>query len=549
MTAGEDETRDSLLVHWSSDEPDVPTWGPAANRAALRQKATRLRRRRRLRRGLLTGGAVVVALVGAVLGYGLYLNSQITRLDVGHLAGAAADGTVNILMVGSTSRCALKQQNPAFGLCNEGVTGVNSDVIMILHLDPNKKKVAILSLPRDLFVPNSRTTGPNKIDAALYQGPTQLVTAIEEDFGIPIQHYVELNFDTFQGVVNALGGIRMYFPMPLYDAFSSLNVPTAGCQTLNGFEALAVVRARHLQYKPPNVTTNNHAYWPYDPESDLSRIRRAHEFIRVLASQVSHQGLGNPLTDRSLVAAVAPDLEVDNGLGTTDMINMVLTFHGTNPDSAPQSTLPVMVHNGLDYYYAGYDYGSVELTSQPEDTQAVDQLLSIAAGHDTMTGAPLPSPGSFAVTVENGTGVYNQAAKTASSLAALGFHAVADGSVPSPGTPTETFVVYQAHNAASLADAETVLQDLSGAAVLATGNPVGGAAVTVVTGTNFSVNPPTTGGTPATPASTTTGRGATGSSATTVPPSSNGLAPPTPVNQALAPFDPRSCTASGGEGP
>jgi hypothetical protein len=346
----------------------------------------------------------------------------------------------------------------------------------------------------------------------------------------------------------------MYFSMPLFDAFSSLNVPTAGCQTLNGFQALAVVRARHLQYRPPTVATSNHAYWPYDPESDLSRIRRDHEFIRVLATQVSHQGLGNPLTDRSLVAAVAPDLEVDSGLGTTDMINMVLTFHGTNPESAPQSTLPVMVHAGLDYYYAGYDYGSVELASQPQDSQAIDQLLGIAAGHDTMTGAPLPSPGSFSVTVENGSGISNQAARTAAALQALGFQATADGSVPLQGTPSETLVVYQAHNAAALADAEAVLQSLSGAAVLASGTPVGGAPVTVVTGTSFSVTGSAPRNAPGTSASSTPSTspplpGPLGSSTSSGPSAASGLAPPTPINQALSPFDPRSCSAAGGAGP
>ena len=108
---------------------------------------------------------------------------------------------------------------------------MNSDVVMILHLDPNKKTASILSIPRDLFVPNARATGANKIDAALVEGPEQLVSAIEEDFGIPIHHYVELNFDSFQGVVNALGGIKMYFPEPVFDAYSGLNVPTAGCRS------------------------------------------------------------------------------------------------------------------------------------------------------------------------------------------------------------------------------------------------------------------------------------------------------------------------------
>ena len=119
--------------------------------------------------------------------------------------------------------------------------------------------MSILSIPRDLFVPNARSDGANKIDAALYQGPDQLIAAIEEDFGIPIQHFVELNFDSFINVVQALGGIKMYFPEPVYDAYSGLNIQTTGCLELNGTQALQVVRARHVQYKGPGVTTNDPA--------------------------------------------------------------------------------------------------------------------------------------------------------------------------------------------------------------------------------------------------------------------------------------------------
>ncbi|MDE3086368.1 MAG: LCP family protein, partial [Acidobacteriota bacterium] len=406
MSGPEDSPgRGPLLTRWSERDPDTPVWGPAANRATLRQAATRARHRRRRRRILLGVGLVLVLIVGALAGYGEYLNHEIRRLDVRGLTASPSSGVENVLMVGSTSRCVLQQQNAAFGLCSQGVTGVNSDVVMLLHLDPNKKKVSILSIPRDLFVPNARTTGANKIDAALYQGPSQLVAAIQQDFGIPVQHYVVLNFDTFQGIVNALGGIKMYFPMPVFDAQSDLDIRQTGCLPLNGFEALAVVRARHLQYKPPTVTTMNHYAWPYDPQSDLSRIRRDHEFIRVLAGEVSKRGLANPLTDQSLVSAVAPDLQVDSGLSATDMINLVLTFHGVSPAGAPQATMPVLVHAGLSYYYQGYDYGSVELTSEPEDRQAIYQFLGLPAGRDTMTGKPLPSPSSVTVSVVNGTGV------------------------------------------------------------------------------------------------------------------------------------------------
>ena len=121
-------------------------------------------------------------------------------------------------MVGSTSRCALARQNLAYGLCSAGVNGVNSDVIMILHADPSHHRLALLSIPRDLFIPNARSTGANKVDAGLFQGLTQLVSAIEEDFGIPIQHAVSLNFDQFANIVDALGGINMSFPMSVFDA-------------------------------------------------------------------------------------------------------------------------------------------------------------------------------------------------------------------------------------------------------------------------------------------------------------------------------------------
>ena len=249
-------------------------------------------------------------------GYAWYLNHEIHRIDVRGLSdvptSGAEAGTETILMVGSTDRCALKVQNAAYGLCSQGVNGVNSDVVMLLHLDPRRHTVSILSVPRDLFVPNARTTGANKIDAALYQGPSQLVAAINEDLGIPVQHYVVLNFDSFANVVNALGGVRMYFPEPVYDAYSGLKQLTPGCVPLNGVQALQVVRARHLQYKGPGITTDLPEFWPSENLSDLARIRRDHEFLRVLASAVAKQGLSDPITDERLVAGLAPQLEVDS---------------------------------------------------------------------------------------------------------------------------------------------------------------------------------------------------------------------------------------------
>ena len=152
-----------------------------------------------------------------------------------------------------------------------------------------------------------------------------------------------LNFDTFANVVNALGGVKMYFPEPVYDAYSGLKQLTPGCVPLDGFHALQVVRARHLQYKGPGITTDLPEYWPSENLSDLARIRRDHEFLRVLATAVAKQGLSDPITDEQLVGRVAPQLEVDRQFSTSDMVNLVLNFHSVNVDSRPQLTLPVEV--------------------------------------------------------------------------------------------------------------------------------------------------------------------------------------------------------------
>jgi LCP family protein required for cell wall assembly len=512
-------------------------------------------------------GLTVVVLAASVVGYAWYLNHQIQRIQIKDLSASPKKGvdlnTENILMIGSTSRCALTVQSQAYGLCSQGVDGVNSDVVMILHLNPNTHTLSILSLPRDLFVPNARADGANKIDAALYEGPSQLIAAIQEDFGIPIQHFVELNFDSFINVVNALGGIKMYFPEPVYDAYSGLNVQTTGCLSLNGTEALQVVRARHLQYKDSDTDSDDPAYWPQEGQSDIARIRRDHEFLRVLATAVQQGGISNPLTDQRLISSVAGQLVVDQGLTASAMLNLVLTYHTVTVDSVPQLTLPVAVDQFGDYYYEGGDYGDIEFPAEPQDHQAIDQFLGLSADDDTFAGGALPLPTSITVAVMNGSGSDNQATETANSLKALGFQIGRIGNTEMVGQEAETVVYYPSHSASALADAQAVENAMSGAVILAYDPALvaPGSQVTVVTGTDFSVNPPTVpavqgtttttspGSSTVSTTTTTTTATTTTTTTTTVPAGSLAFAKPTPTFEPLAPWDPRSCTAAGGEGP
>jgi LCP family protein required for cell wall assembly len=510
---------------------------------------------------LATLATVFVLIVAAVAGDYWYINHLVHHINV---AGEAQqyNNTEDILLVGSTTRCGLKVQNKAYGLCSQGVTGVNSDVVMILHLNLTTNQVSILSLPRDLFVPNARVDGANKIDAALYNGPQQLVAAIQEDFGIPINHYVELNFDTFADVVNVLGGIKMYFPMEVFDAYSGLYVRHPGCVQLNGTRALQVVRARHLQIRFPG-DSQDYRLWPQEALSDLARIRRDHEFLKVLGDAVKAKGIANPLTDQRLVTSVARYLTVDQGLTAGALLSLAEHFHGVSVSSVPELTVPVVlvetpVDNG--YLYQGYNYGDVEFPIDPGVTQTIDHFLDVGPGINTMDGQPLPKSSSFTVSVVDGSGVANEAHIVAAGLRRRGFVIHGIGSATPVGAREET-VVYHANNSvASLAAAQAVLHTIEGPAVMALGRTTAGATVTVLTGSDVSVIAPA----PRVPATTTTLKGEhhhvpTTTTAkpvtqvTVVDPSAvkrdRDLSAPTDVVQALQPWDPRSCTASGGEGP
>jgi LCP family protein required for cell wall assembly len=516
-----------------------------------------------MRRGLFSVGAVVVVLVLAVVALYLYFGSLLNRTNIN---GLQPDGpAINILLVGSTTRCGIKQ-NPMYGLCSQGVTGINSDIVMIAHLQNGK--ASLLSIPRDLFVPNARTgNNANKIDAALFDTPSQLVYAIEEDFGIPISHYIELNFDTFANVVNAVGGIDMYFPMRVFDQESSLNVEHPGCYHLDGLHALEVVRARHLQIGFPN-DGNDPFNWPQEAQSDLARIRRTHEFLRVVAAKISSEGIGTG--SFSLAQAILPDLTVDNGFSETGMLSLANSYHSVPIASVPQYTYPVVLNqsdpqSSDNYFYEGYNYGDVEFPIEPGGWLAVDTIFGAKPNQSAWNDEPLPKAGTFAMSVDNGTGATNQATIVAHQLESKGFDVTSTGTTTPVGTTSETTVWYGgppppkhgAWNNPALFDAERVMTELQGFVTLGY-NPAmvtPGDKVTVDTGTDLTVASRDWTYVPKVKKKKSHGHGKGHKhhkppvTATTVydPPlvnSDNGFSAPSTLAQPLEPWDPRACTAN-----
>jgi len=487
------------------------------------------RRRRRLRRTLIAACTFILLLLllaGGGYFYALYRYHQVKKDNVQNLA-AETDNVVNILLIGENCRSCLNgQQANAFGSASQ-VGGNRSDVTMVLHLNTANHTASVVSIPRDTFSPIPGTDRANRVDDALNVGPSELVKTVEDDYGIPINHFVALNFDTFQGVVNDLGGINMYFPDPVKDAYSGLNIPNAGCHHLNGTQALAVVRARHLYYYQGGQ-------WNYDPLGDISRIRRDHEFLKVLGASMRGR-LSNPLTVNSIFGSIAPDLLVDKGFGLSEMIHLVLDFHGLNPNSVPTKTLQVFEVPGNFTYDGVPGYGSVVFPVSPNDYNLIDQYLGIT---------PPPIKAGTTVSVLNGSGAYDQAGQVGQALSALGEDVVNVGDAPSISSdPAETIVYYAP---GEQQQAEALMPYLNGNAIMGELNLPAGTDLEVVTGTYLTVSPPpasTSTGAPSSSGSTSASSGATSGS------SVSSTANPVPAGDVTQPlntlpsFDPRACPA------
>jgi len=519
-----------------SESRGTPKRGKAP-RSTARRWSTRL--------GLTAAVLALVVVIAGVADY-YYLGSLINHKHVNFLQSGS--GPENILMIGSTDRCAYKVQNPMYGICQNGVNGINSDIVMVLHLNPATGQAALLSIPRDTFIPNARTAVwgyANKIDAALLEGPSQLVDALEEDFGIPINHYVELNFSTFADVVNALGGVKMYFPVPVWDGNSGLHISFPGCYQLDGKHALQVVRARHLQIDFPGSSANFHN-WPQESLSDIARIRRTHEFLRVLAAKIAANGLSNPITDQNLAASVIGSLQVDQNFSESHMIGLARTFANINISSLPQLTYPVASVVGGSYLYKGYYYGDVTFPMNPTGSAVLQKIFGVGPRTSTFNYKPLPANGSFAISVENGSNTPGQASTIQHGLSAQGFRVTSIGTRTPVGIANETVIWYGGAAPPAggnwvnpgLEAAQAVARRLSGPVVLGY-NPAEvtpGALVTVQTGNGLSVIPVPV----ATTAKTTTTVGATTNQSQNS--NSSILEPTTPTSQGLQPWDPRPCS-------
>ena len=399
-------------------EPTAPAGAPTA------------RPRRRWRRPLIAVG-VTFSLLLAAAGVGFFLvwrhlDSNITTIqaDPGLLRSASAAPSptaqgdlppMNILVMGSDTR---------IGQGGEGGSAkvystAQSDVVMLVHLSGDRKHAIVMSIPRDTWVhvpscSNGKTTynaQDGKFNLAFtFGGPNCTVKLFEQVTGLPVDHFIVVDFNGVKDIINALGGVRLCLKAPLSNPVdlvkhegSGLNLP-AGNQVIMGEQGLAFLRARHH----------------IGDGSDLGRLDRQHEFLAAMVKQAQDSSLiTDPLRLYRVLDTTTKAIAADKGLSNLGALkNLAQSLTGLKPSQVTFKTIPWKDRGDRENVLIDEAKAKPLLEAIANDTPYPPPLPPLV----TPPGAPLKTPpSSITVKILNATGVPGRAKAVAAQLEALGF--------------------------------------------------------------------------------------------------------------------------------
>lgn len=286
--------------------------------------------------------AIIIITNSAVVGATWLGESMLSSTDRVEIEAPEATGPAeNFLVIGSDSREWVDSPLEAemFGAASDipGATdvivGQRADALMIVRVDPKKKKTLVVSIPRDTKASIPGMVGKQLINRSYATGPQRVIDTIAKNFDVPIQHYVEVNFPGFREIIDSIGGITMSVPFPSRDLETGLDVKTAGCQRFRGKQALAWMRSRHF-------AEHRDGRWRKDGTSDFGRIDRQQVLLRALMSQAIRKGVRNPLKAKKLADTALEHLTIDSGLALDDVLGFARAFRSVDPSTVEMVRLP-----------------------------------------------------------------------------------------------------------------------------------------------------------------------------------------------------------------
>lgn len=244
-----------------------------------------------------------------------------------------------------------------------------TDVVIIVVLDQQRDRVDLISVPRDLYIENPPRQEPNKINTFDYWGEQEypgggqelMKEIVQSHFGIPINHFVRVQFEGFSKIVDAVGGVEVFVPCPLYDVRPEENLYLSlqpGQHTLNGEKALAYVRSRQQG-------------------GDLARVQRQQQVLVALKRKFTVRNMLPQIP--SLYAAVRNSVETDVGL--FDAVALARLAYNLEFDKINSLSLSPRVH-----FEDGWARGmQVWLPSWEKIREDVQKLLADSTGPDLDT--------------------------------------------------------------------------------------------------------------------------------------------------------------------
>lgn len=391
-----------------------PTASPAVQRAApiaepliiaqpIEPYKRRSNRRRRLRRALLVIFLVILTAGGYVGAKALLATRQIISSSHGTAPGLASStvsisqlkgegsGRVNILLL---------------GIGGPGHDGPNlSDTMMVMSIDPKTKDVAMLSIPRDMYV-RIPGFGTGKINGANSDGGPMLAEKVVSTvIGVPIHYYIQVDFSGFKQAVDAVGGVDINVTKTLSDylypcddtgPYKFKYCPIyfkAGMHHFNGTQALEFARSR-------------------ETTSDFDRAARQQQvLVAVRKKALDLSTLTNPIKLGALIDALGSHVKTDMQL--SDIKKLAEIAKDVDPSKITQkvlSTAPdsVLVENG-PYVPSGFGYVEVPAAGTFNYTAIKDLVKSLFVDH-YITGE------NALIQIQNGSGVAGLATTVSNSL-------------------------------------------------------------------------------------------------------------------------------------
>ena len=280
------------------------------------------------RRRILVGAAVlVVAWLAFMIWVPFHAWGNVQRIDANPSGARPAESAgYDYVLVGSDSRQGLTpaQQKQLNTGSVKDAAGLRTDSIILVHVPSGAGKPALISLPRDSYLPIPGH-GHNKINAAYaLGGPKLLVKTIEAVTDVRIDGYVEIGFGGFASVVDSLGGVDICVARSMNDPHAGINLK-AGCQTLNGRNGLGYVRARYS-----------------DPLGDIGRVARQRQFLgAIMHKALSPSTVLIPWRYYGFATSAGAGLTVGQDTSLRDVTRVLQAMRSVSDGQGLSLTVPV----------------------------------------------------------------------------------------------------------------------------------------------------------------------------------------------------------------